>query len=113
MLIENIQAQIEKLKAYKQSLIIEAVTKGLDPTVPLKDSGVDWIAKMPEHWICRPIKHFSKIHSGVLISKEEYIDNGKYPVIGANGEIGRFDKKIIITRLLLQGELVQLEQLTL
>lgn len=93
VLIENIQAQIEKLKAYKQSLIIEAVTKGLDPTVPLKDSGVDWIAKMPEHWICRPIKHFSKIHSGVLISKEEYIDNGKYPVIGANGEIGRFDKK--------------------
>ena len=49
-LIQNVQAQIEKLKAYKQSLITEVVTKGLDPTVPMKDSGVEWIGKIPEHW---------------------------------------------------------------
>ena len=42
-LIENQQAQIEKLKEYKQSVISEAVTKGLDSTVPMKDSGVEWI----------------------------------------------------------------------
>lgn len=42
-LIANVQAQIEKLKAYKQSLITEVVTKGLDPSVPMKDSGVEWI----------------------------------------------------------------------
>lgn len=49
-LISNVQAQIEKLKAYKQSLIAEVVTKGLDPTVPMKDSGVEWIGKIPAHW---------------------------------------------------------------
>lgn len=49
-LIANVQSQIEKLKAYKQSLITEAVTKGLDPTVPMKDSGVEWLGKIPEHW---------------------------------------------------------------
>lgn len=49
-LIANEQTQIEKLKAYKQSLITEVVTKGLDPSVPMKDSGVEWIGEIPEHW---------------------------------------------------------------
>lgn len=53
-LIANQQAQIEKLKEYKQSIITEAVTKGLNPNAPMKDSGVEWIGKIPEHWaICR------------------------------------------------------------
>ena len=49
-LIQNVQTQIEKLKAYKQSLITEAVTKGLDSTVPMKDSGVAWIGDVPLNW---------------------------------------------------------------
>lgn len=49
-LISNVQAQIEKLKAYKQSLITEVVTKGLDPNVPMKDSRVDVYPYMPAHW---------------------------------------------------------------
>ncbi len=49
-LIANVQMQIEKLKAYKQSLITETVTKGLDPTVQMKDSGVEWIGEIPFHW---------------------------------------------------------------
>lgn len=50
VLISNVQAQIEKLKAYKQSLITEVVTKGLDPNVPMKDSGVEWIGEIPKCW---------------------------------------------------------------
>lgn len=49
-LIANVEAQIEKLKDYKQSLITEVVTKGLDHTVPMKDSGVAWIGEIPAHW---------------------------------------------------------------
>lgn len=49
-LIANVQEQIEKLKAYKQSLITEVVTKGLDPNVPMKDSGVEWIGEIPSSW---------------------------------------------------------------
>lgn len=41
---------IEELKAYKQSVITEAVTKGLNPDVPMKDSGIEWIGEIPEHW---------------------------------------------------------------
>lgn len=55
-LITNIQTQIEKLKAYKQSMITEVVTKGLDPTVPMKDSGVEWIGEIPKHWSVIPSK---------------------------------------------------------
>ena len=47
-LIINQQKQIERLKAYKQSLITETVTKGLNPDVPMKDSGVEWIGEIPE-----------------------------------------------------------------
>lgn len=49
-LISNVQAQIEKLKAHKQSLITEVVTKGLDPNVPMKDSGVDYLGRIPSGW---------------------------------------------------------------
>ena len=49
-IIAKQQQIIEKLKEYKLSVITEAVTKGLDPNVPMKDSGVEWIGKIPEHW---------------------------------------------------------------
>lgn len=49
-LISNVQNQIEKLKTFKQSLITEIVTKGLDPSVPMKDSGIEWIGEIPAHW---------------------------------------------------------------
>ena len=60
-LIANVQAQIEKLKAYKQSLIAEVVTKGLDPTVPMKDSCVEWIGEIPAHWGVTRIKNMFEL----------------------------------------------------
>lgn len=48
---------IEELKTYKQSVITEAVTKGLNPDVPMKDSGIEWIGKIPEHWMMKPLKY--------------------------------------------------------
>lgn len=46
----DIQKQIEKLEEYKRSVITEAVTKGLDPNVEMKDSGVEWCPRIPVHW---------------------------------------------------------------
>ena len=57
--IDKQKAVIEKLKEYKQSIITEAVTKGLDKSVPLKDSGIEWIGQIPQHWeICKLLKLF-------------------------------------------------------
>lgn len=61
-LIEVQQAQIEKLKEYKQSVITEAVTKGLDPTAPMKDSGVEWIGQIPDSWQLVNIGNVLKEH---------------------------------------------------
>lgn len=63
-IIEKQQQVIDKLKAYKQSVITEAVTKGLDPTVPMKDSGVEWIGKVPKHWGIVKIKTYAKLKTG-------------------------------------------------
>ena len=52
-----LEEQIKTLEDYRQSLIYETVTKGLDKTVPLKDSGVDWIGQIPEGWGVKPIKY--------------------------------------------------------
>ena len=56
---------VEELKAYKQSVITEVVTKGLNPDVPMKDSGIEWIGEIPEHWsIDKIIRSFGLIGSG-------------------------------------------------
>lgn len=55
--IEKQKLLIEKLKAYKQSIITEAVTKGLDPNVTMKESGIEWIGEIPEHWEIKKIKY--------------------------------------------------------
>lgn len=77
-LIANVQAQIEKLKAYKQSLITEVVTKGLDPTVLMKDSGVEWIGEIPEHWQLIRFRFIAKVTTGNQDTQNADPD-GAYP----------------------------------
>lgn len=73
-LIANVQTQIEKLQAYKQSLITEVVTRGLDPSVPMKDSSVEWIGKIPTTWTTIRVKQ--------LLSerKERSVDGSEEPL---------------------------------
>lgn len=76
-LIENQQKQIEKLKAYKQSLITETVTKGLNPDVPMKDSGVEWIGEIAEThdiWKLKFLLKESMIY-GANESGNSYVEN--------------------------------------
>ena len=64
-IIARQQAVIEKLKAYKLSVITEAVTKGLNPVVPMKDSGIDFIGSIPEAWrICR-LRNIGTLQNGI------------------------------------------------
>ena len=56
---------IGELKAYRQSVITEAVTKGLNPDVPMKDSGIEWIGKIPEGWNVSRLKSIGYLYSGL------------------------------------------------
>ncbi|QQU17149.1 restriction endonuclease subunit S [Enterococcus casseliflavus] len=61
-IIEETKKSIENLKAYKQSLITETVTKGLNPNVEMKDSGIDWIGDIPKYWKIYKIGQIFKEH---------------------------------------------------
>ena len=69
-LIEKQQQLIELLKEKRQAVISHAVTKGLNPNVKMKDSGVEWLGEVPEHWIVCRLKHVANIQSGIAKGKD-------------------------------------------
>lgn len=84
-IIARQQEVIEKLKAYKLSVITEAVTKGLNPDVPMKDSGVEWIGEIPEHWVLNKLKYLSlDIGDGIHATPTYDEDGNVYFVNGNN-----------------------------
>lgn len=69
-LIEEQERLIALLKEKRQAVISHAVTKGLDPTAPMKDSGVEWLREVPAHWEVMPLKYLVNLQSGGTPSKE-------------------------------------------
>ena len=65
--------QIETLESYRRSLIQEVVTKGLDPSVPMKDSGSKWFGRIPEHWTMKPFKYIAVVDAH-LVDPNNYQD---------------------------------------
>lgn len=72
---------IEELKSYKQSVITETVCKGLNPNAPMKDSGVDWIGKIPNQWVACKLKHVYTLLNGRAYSDSELLTDGKYKIL--------------------------------
>lgn len=90
--IDALIAAYERLMALleekRQAVITQAVTKGLDPTVPMKNSGVEWLGEVPEHWGVMPVKRIAIIkyglgepprllEGGLLFIRATDIDNGR------------------------------------
>lgn len=65
-LVEKKERLIELLEEKRAALISHAVTRGLDPNVPLKDSGVEWLGEIPAHWEVKRLKHFATINDETL-----------------------------------------------
>ncbi|HDY8019685.1 TPA: restriction endonuclease subunit S [Vibrio vulnificus] len=84
-LIDKQEKLIELLKEKRQAVISHAVTKGLNPHVPMKDSGVEWLGDVPEHWQIVKLSYFLKLLSGDGITSNLIESEGKYPVMGGNG----------------------------
>ena len=82
-LITRKQQLIERLEELRASLINRAVTKGLNPDVEMKDSGVEWIGEIPKHWEVKRLKYISpKQTVGVVVNPSSYVeDNGEVPFI--------------------------------
>ena len=107
-LIANQQAQIEKLKQYKQSLITEVVTKGLDPNAPMKDSGVEWIGAINAGFRLMRLKHVALIldeyRKPITADQRNQDADVLYDYYGASGVIDKIDGYTIDDHVMLIGE---------
>ena len=93
-LIAEQERLIELLQEKRQAVISHAVTKGLNPDAPMKDSGVEWLGEVPEHWSILPVWMLFQLGRGRVISHKDIAENpGDYPVYSSqtedNGEMGR------------------------
>lgn len=91
-IIEKQNHLIELLKEKRSALITQAVTKGLDPNVKMKPSGVDWIGEIPDVWEVRRLKYIAFLKSGENITSESITENDVYPVYGGNGLRGFYSR---------------------
>ena len=88
-LIEKTQRKIELLKEKRTSLINEVVTKGLNPNVEMKESGVEWIGEIPNHWVISKLKYSTEITMGQSPNSDSYNDEGiGFPFLQGNSEFG-------------------------
>jgi type I restriction enzyme S subunit len=90
--IRNKRRLIGLLKEQKQIIINRAVTRGLDPNIKLKPSGVEWLGDIPEHWETVKLKHISSMKSGDNLTSYQIVESGEYPVYGGNGLRGYFNE---------------------
>lgn len=101
-LIDKQQQLIQLLKEKRQAVISHAVTKGLNPNAPMRDSGVEWLGEVPEHWGVGSLRWFIEIASGEGLSNTEIEtvkdEEFEFRVVGGNGTMG-FTKKINTTEV--------------
>ena len=95
-LIEKQQQLIKLLKEKRQAVISHAVTKGLNPDVPMKDSGVEWLGEVPEHWSLKSYRYACLIYRGKFGHRprnDPSLYDGDYPFI-QTGDVARASKYI-------------------
>ncbi|OOE83486.1 type I restriction endonuclease subunit S [Salinivibrio siamensis] len=95
-LIEKQQQLIKLLKEKRQAVISHAVTKGLNPQAPMKDSGVEWLGEVPEHWVTKSYRYACRIYRGKFGHRprnDPAFYDGDYPFI-QTGDVARAGKMI-------------------
>jgi type I restriction enzyme S subunit len=106
-LIAEQQRLIELLQEKRQAVISHAVTKGLNPDAPMKDSGVEWLEEVPEHWDIRPIKHLARVGNGSTPNRDNsdyWSDHDGFPWLNSSvvnqAEVSEADR--FVTKLALR-----------
>lgn len=77
LIIEKTKATIEDYKKYKQSIITEAVTKGINPNVEMKDSGIEWIGEIPKEWEVLRLKNLGEYRNGLTYSPSDMVNENE------------------------------------
>mgnify|MGYP003652809489 CR=1 FL=1 len=90
-LVEGQRRLIELLKEKRQAVISHTVTKGLNPTAPMKDSGIEWLGEVPEHWKISRLRFLSNIETGDADTVDA-IEDGKYPFFVRSDKVEHIDR---------------------
>jgi type I restriction enzyme S subunit len=88
-IVTELDQQIEIIKQYKTSLITETVTKGLNKNVPMKNSGIDWIGKIPAHWEIKKLKYIGSARNGLTYAPENISHEGILVLRSSNIQDGK------------------------
>ena len=116
-LIEKTQRKIELLKEKRTTLINEVVTKGLNPNVEMKDSGVEWIGEIPSHWNRNKLNRISERIGDGLHSTPKYVDSSEFFFINGNnlvdGKIKIFNSTKCVSEEEFNKHFIQLNSKTI
>lgn len=91
--IEAQQKMIDALNQRKQIIITRAVTRGLNSDVPLRDSGIDWLGQIPEHWDRIYLKYLGDVRNGLTYRPGDLVDNGRLVIRSSNIKDNRLSFK--------------------
>jgi type I restriction enzyme S subunit len=101
-LIADKEKLIELLQEKRQAIITEAVIKGLNPNVKMKDSGIEWIGEIPEHWDVIKLKYVTKLVYGDSLPTENR-EEGEVDVFGSNGKVGTHNVANTLSPVIIVG----------
>lgn len=92
------QKMIDLLNERKQIIIQNAVTKGLDENVEMKESGVEWIGRIPKHWEVKPLKYTGTFDNGLTYSPNEIVEDGVLVIRSSNIQYSKliFDDNVFV-----------------
>lgn len=106
-LIREQERLIELLQEKRQAVISHVVTKGLDPDVPMKDSGVEWLGEVPAHWKVKPLRYLGQCQNGINIAGDAF--GSGFPFIGY-GHVYKNDVLPLVTNELVQSSKLDRER---
>ena len=102
-LIAKKERLIELLEEKRQALITQAVTKGLDPNVPMKDSDIEWLGQIPAHWEVKRLKHVAdRLSVGIVVTPAKYYDD--------SGSVPALRSLNVRAREIVESELVRISE---
>jgi type I restriction enzyme, S subunit len=104
LLIKSIQNKIELLKEKRISLINHCVTKGVNSNIEMKDSGIEWIGKIPKHWFLTRLKFHGDVLIGLSFDKDDVVDEGEGTLVlrssnVQNGKVSFHDNLWVKTKI--------------
>lgn len=114
-LIEKQQQLIKLLKEKRQAVISHAVTKGLNPNAPMRDSGVEWLGQVPEHWSIKKLKYLGVARNGLTYAPDDIVEPGEGVLVLRSSNVQNmkitFDDNVFVNKQIQERMITKLNDI--